>query len=176
MDTYANFIQYLFEQTQRPSYVEVGHGGVGGNVYWDKGKSTISYINTSDAIGNEPGKSGKYFSRARVKHKMSRLTRAAKSGKLDTPVISTPHPADPSKHIVLDGNHRLQAHRVANSARIPSHVLSHDDVHLIGSNNRTYSLSNFRSPNGSYDMDKQHPELGGLSLNHYFAHPKLHDK
>jgi len=149
--------------------IEMGSKGSGSNFQGELNSDDITPINISDAVGNEPGKSGAYFSRARVKHKMTRLIRAAKSGRLDAPVISTPHPADSTKHVIIDGHHRLHAHRVAGSKTISSYVASHDDVHLIGPNNTTHALSNFRSPTGSYDMDKQRSELSGLSLNDYFA-------
>ena len=131
-------------------------------------------IQTSHAHGNEPYKDEDFFTSAEKKPYMDKMKTAIKSGQKLPPVVTIPHPSDPRHHIVVDGNHRSEAHRQAGAPQMPATVMSHDDVHLAsqdyGSDKQTlHPLSSFRNKDGSYDMHKPRPELGGKALKHYFV-------
>jgi len=131
-------------------------------------------IQTTNAHGNEPYKDEKFFGSDEKKPYMDKMKAAIKSGQKMPPVVTIPHPADPRHHVVVDGNHRSEAHRQAGASQMPATVMSHDDVHLAshdyGSDKQTlHPLSSFKNKNGSYDMNKPRPELGGKALKHYFV-------
>jgi len=133
-------------------------------------------IRTSTAHGNEPYKDKGYFNSAKKKPYMDKMKSAIKSGEKPPRVIAIQHPADPRHHVVVDGNHRAEAHRQLGTSTMPATVMSHDDVHLAshdyGSKKQTtHPLSSFREKDGSYDMHKPRPELGGKALKHYFVMP-----
>lgn len=120
-------------------------------------------------IGNEPFKQ---FEEAYL----LKMMQAIRRGKRLPPILTIRHPADPSKFLVLDGNHRLQAYRRLNAKTIPAQTLSHDKIHLAlndygynNTKNRNLPLSQFREPDGSYKMNIKRPELDGRNLNQYFA-------
>jgi hypothetical protein len=131
-------------------------------------------VQTAKAHGNEPYKDEKFFGSDEKKPYMDKMKAAIGHGVKMPPVVTIPHPADPTHHVVVDGNHRSEAHRQVGVGTMPAKVMSHDDVHLAshdyGSNKQTlHPLSSFRNKSGSYDMNKPRPELGGKALKHYFV-------
>lgn len=131
-------------------------------------------VQTSRAHVNEPYKDEKYFDSDEKKPYMDKMQAAIGHGVKLPPVVTIQHPADPRHHVVIDGNHRAEAHRRVGVGQMPATVMSHDDVHLAshdyGSKKQSlHPLSSFRSRDGSYDMNKPRPELGGKALKHYFV-------
>jgi len=146
---------------------------------WDT-PPTGTPIRTASAVGNEPYKNDEYFATGKGKdYGIDKLVNFIKDpsnfGKLP-PVIDTRHPEDPSKSLILDGNHRTFAHKQAGAPLIMSHPFTHDQVHLSvndydpnSSTHETVPLSALREEDGSYNMDKEHPQLKGRTLRSYFA-------
>lgn len=136
-----------------------------------QGPSTLIPIKKVHA--NEPFKNKEFFD-TKEKEYMGKMVDAIKKKKRISPVLTTTHPADPTHHIILDGNHRLEAHKRAGASQILTSQISHDDIHLgshdYGDEKQTYHpLSSFREKDGSYDMNKPRKELNGKALKHYFV-------
>jgi hypothetical protein len=155
-------------------------GGANLTTTWDTPPSGRT-ISTDSAIGNETYKQNSdYWKSGEGKdYPMDKLIndmRGTGAMKLP-PTIHTPHPADPSKNLILDGNHRTWAAKQAGSPFMKSHQFTHDQVHLSPTDPNHEStepavgipLSKFRDKNGGYDMNAERPELGGRPLSSYFA-------
>jgi hypothetical protein len=174
MKSFKQFIKEQNEPISKPR-VFIYPNGQGSDVS-DKIPSTKpSSIPVNSALGNEPFKDDDFFKSPEKKGYMEKMTSDIKSGKKMPPTLSISHPADPSKNIIVDGNHRLAAHINAGVENMRTQQLSHDDIHIMpndyGEKNKGIPLSSFKEEDGSYDMEKPRDNLGGKSLNHYFVSP-----
>lgn len=171
------FKQFVTEEEQAfsPNHVSIYPHGQGSDVGKSIPQPKPTMIKTGSALGNEPFKDKDFFTRPDKKDYMSKMTSDIKAGKQMPPTLSTPHPADPSNHVIVDGNHRFAAHQMAGAPKMRTQSLSHDDIHIMpndyGKKNTGVPLSSFREKDGSYDMAKKRDELGGKTLNHYFVKP-----
>jgi len=159
------------------SAVSIYPNGQGSDVGSHVPTSKPTKIPTSSAVGNEQHKDRSFFNSPEKKDYIGGMVKNIKSGKTLPPVMSTPHPADPSKNIVVDGNHRAFAHQEAGASHIPAVHVSHDNIHIASHDyehpdQSFHPLSSFKSKDGSYDMNKPRPQLGGKPLKHYFAGKK----
>ena len=150
--------------------------GQGSDVGDNVPTSKPTTIPTKSASGNEPFKDKSFFNRPEKKDYMDKMSSDIKKGKKMPPVMSTPNPANPKHNIVVDGNHRMDAHKQAGVSHIPTQHVDHDNIHLASHNyehpDQTFhKLSSFKEPDGSYDMNKSRKQLGGKKLNHYFVKP-----
>jgi len=143
--------------------------------------SKPTQISTSSAVGNEQHKNRSFFNSPEKKDYIEGMVNNIKSGKTLPPVMSTPHPANPSKNIVVDGNHRAFAHKEAGASHIPAVHVSHDNIHIASHDyehpdQSFHPLSSFKSKDGTYDMHKRRPQLGGKPLKHYFTEEVLTER
>ena len=178
------FIQFITENnisdkpknTFSDKAVSIYPHGQGSDTGDNVPKSKPTTIPTKSASGNEPDKDQSFFNSQEKRYYMDKMSSAIKKGKKMPPVISTPNPADPKHHIVVDGNHRMYAHKQAGVSSIPTQHVDHHDIHLASHDyehpDQTFhKLTSFRNSDGSYDMNKPRKQLGGKTLNHYFVKP-----
>jgi hypothetical protein len=64
-------------------------------------------------VGNEPGKEHKYSNSRKMKPYIQKMVKHLKSNKKLPPMLAMHHPADRKSGIIIDGNHRIHAHRIA---------------------------------------------------------------
>ena len=175
-----SFKQFIKENDNNDTFsddhLSIYPDGRGSDVGDNVPKSETTLIPTKSASGNEPFKDKSFFNSPEKKDYMNKMSSDIKKGKEMPPVISTPNPADPEHNVVLDGNHRMEAHKQAGVPNIPTQHVDHDDIHLASHDyehpDQTFhKLSSFREPDGSYDMNKPREPLGGKNLGRYFVQP-----
>ena len=172
-----SFKDFITEEDQpfSPNHVSVYPHGQGVDVGDNVPRGPATQIPVNRASGNEPFKDPNWFKSPEKKPYMDKMQADIKSGKKMPPVMSIQSPWNSSHNVVVDGNHRLQAHKVAGVPTVSSTNISHDDVHIMpnnyGEKNEGVPLSSFKEKDGSYDMHKPRPELGGKALKHYFVQP-----
>lgn len=173
MKTFKSFIKE--ESSFSDKAVSIYPHGQGSDVGDHVPTSKPSSIPAGKSRGNEPFKDKKWFNSPEKREYMNKMQSDIKAGKKMPPVLSTPNPWNSQHHVVVDGNHRMHAHQQAGVSKIPARHISHDDVHIMpnnyGEENKGIPLSSFREKDGSYDMHKPRPELGGKALKHYFVRP-----
>jgi hypothetical protein len=166
--------QFILENADRfRKIMRVYPNGQGSDAGENLPEGSPTLIPTKKVHANEPFKNKEFFD-TNKKEYMDKMVDAVKKKKPIPPVLTTPHPDDPTHHIILDGNHRLEAHKRAGAPQIPTRQISHDDIHLgshdYGDEKQTYHpLSSFKERDGSYDMNKPRKELNGKALKHYFV-------
>lgn len=173
MKTFKSFIKE--ESSSSDKAVSIYPHGQGSDMGDNVPTGKPSSIPANRSRGNEPFKDTEWFNSPEKKPYMDKMQSDIKAGKAMPPVLSTPSPWNSQHHVVVDGNHRMQAHQQAGVSSIPATQVSHDDIHIMpndyGEKNKGIPLSSFREKNGSYDMHRPRSELGGKALKHYFVQP-----
>src|ERR1700692_1246440 len=81
-------------------------------------------------VGNEPEKEHKYFNSRKMKPYIDKMVKHLKANKKLPPMLAMDHPADRNSGNILDGNHRIHAHRLAKRKFARVNKISHRQVYF----------------------------------------------
>ena len=99
-----------------------------GSDFADEYQGKIKKIPVANTIGNEPFKNLSY-----MKEKGKSYIDALNNGEewMNKPIVAIVHPYNSSKYVVVDGNHRLFAHKETNNSEVNAIIVPHKDVVLM---------------------------------------------
>jgi hypothetical protein len=101
----------------------------------EEASGNIQNLNVRDCIGNEPNKDYNYFTTEK-KDYVDKMIKSVKEKGIESfkPVIAFKHPLLSGRYLVIDGNHRLAAFKIADIPKIKANVIKLDDVLLAPPN------------------------------------------
>jgi len=99
-----------------------------GSDFADEYQGEMVKIPVVNTLGNEPFKDMIY-----MKEKGKSYVDALNNGEewMNEPIVAIVHPYDPSKYVVVDGNHRLYAYKETNTPEVNAIIVPHEDVVLM---------------------------------------------
>lgn len=97
----------------------------------EEASGNIQNLNVRDCIGNEPNKDYNYFTTEK-KDYVDKMIKSVKEKGIESfePVTAFKHPLLSGRYLVIDGNHRLAAFKIADIPKIKANVIKLDDVLL----------------------------------------------
>jgi hypothetical protein len=91
-------------------------------------KWSVEHIKLSNTIPNEPFKDLDYMDSS---NNAQSMIDSVKGGDKLPPILVIRHPYAPEKFLVVDGNHRRYAYKIAGEEKIPAYIINPEDVLLM---------------------------------------------
>jgi len=155
------------EESPYEDLLRIYPNGGGSDTGEELNKGEKFYLPLKDMIPNEPFKDFDYMQNS---ENVSKMVMSLKSGMELPPVLVVQHPLDEKKYLVVDGNHRLAAHKMAKVKMIPTIIVPHNKTILMekpwkSENNKGVPLDSiqdeekinvyFVKPDGTNNFDKE---------------------